>query len=483
MERHFLIKLFLILGLLSPLLWLTSQGFSLTGVSEVGETLVRTFIQAGLSTVLALALGVLSTLGILALQTPRTVFFWESFLLLPQWIPVIFILLSSFAWAHAAGINPQGLGFVIGIHACINSGLVTVALLRALRSNLGGAFELARIEGASLYQLWTVLLKEFSGTLTFVGFCIFCFCFSSFAIPLMVGGSQAASLEVLIFKKIAVEYDLSGAVTVAWIQMIFLFFFSYILYHTKLQSSFLKTSQDLKFLSLPLLAPLPLLTSGFVLSGLLFFNSGGERIFSVWPWEDFALATWKTFLLGWLVGLESLALMALMVWIFPRGFFRRFLLGFVAPSSVITGMALLLTSSEDVLPLFKISLGLTLIFVPACYRLFVDPLCQRLKDQVEVAQVLGATNSLIFKTITWPRGIGPLTTASGLCALWACGDFALSSLIAKTPLTLGLVTKSLLESYRLRAATDLLWILLAVGIICFLSFLSLGQVLKRRVEI
>ena len=68
---------------------------------------------------------------------------------------------------------------------------------------------------------------------------------------------------------------------------------------------------------------------------------------------------------------------------------------------------------------------------------------------------------------------------SGLGALWACGDFALSGMLLGDDMTLALQMKSLFTNYRLEQALVLLIPLVILSVIIFLIFQGLSYVCRR----
>jgi thiamine transport system permease protein len=67
-----------------------------------------------------------------------------------------------------------------------------------------------------------------------------------------------------------------------------------------------------------------------------------------------------------------------------------------------------------------------------------------------------------------------------LAALWASGDFALSSLVAYQDLTVAMLVDELMSSYRLELATWLMAPMLLAGFGCGALFLGAGYVTSRK---
>ena len=199
------------------------------------------------------------------------------------------------------------------------------------------------------------------------------------------------------------------------------------------------------------LAPLALLLFG-VCDGVVpgvreFIRLGG-------PTSDLAELFFNSAIVAFLTGTLTATALLVLAYSPPSGRTRRFLIGFAAPSSVLIGLSLLIIwRAIGLATLIKISVGLTLTLVPALYRLQWDGLLQSLSGQIRIADSLGASPALIFTRILIPQVAKTLGVLSGLAALWAWGDFALSHVIAEGPVTLALTAQSLLNSYHLNAAT------------------------------
>jgi thiamine transport system permease protein len=180
-------------------------------------------------------------------------------------------------------------------------------------------------------------------------------------------------------------------------------------------------------------------------------------------------------------GTLTAACLMLLAFIEPRGFWRKLLLGYVAPSSVVTGFALLIAwRALGFATYVKIVIALTLIGVPAFYRLYWDASLTSLRAQRLVALTLGAGEFLAFRRIVFPQLIKPASFIAGLASLWAWGDFALSRTIAERDVTLGMMTQSLMSTYRFEIATFLVWVLLFGGAATFFIFEGVGRVLGQK---
>jgi thiamine transport system permease protein len=314
---------------------------------------------------------------------------------------------------------------------------------------------------------------------------VFAVCFSSFAVPLVLGGSQATTMEVLIFQKIRVAGDWPGALGLASIQLASVLVLSSLLRREPgaalsgrmSNAPLLSWKPGVAFA----LAPVAVLVFG-LLDGVV---AGARQLFAMeMLLKGFPALLGGSIVVGAGVATLTTAFLLLLAYVGPRGWLRRFLIAYVAPSSVLTGFSLLvLWRDADAIPAFaRVIFGVTLVTVPGFYRLQWDATLRSIEGQREMAWLLGAGERLIFKRVVLPQVIRPACFFGGLASLWAWGDFALSSVVAGRTLTLAMLAQSLMESYRLDAATALVWVLLAGGVATFFLFVGVGNVLGSQSE-
>jgi thiamine transport system permease protein len=479
-----IISAFLILLFLSPVVILVGSGLHPSGTfaSETLSVLGYTFTQAFLSAVLALLLGLLGAYGLEAAHVrfgAANGKFLEAISLLPNVAPVLLFLLAVMKFMPGV----QGLSGIVLIHALLNTGLVSVSLLRLFRSKVAGLADLAWIEGSSRFRfLIRVALPVLASDLRMIFIFVFAICFSSLAVPLVIGGSRATTLEVLVWQTLRIDGDFSRAFGIAILQVVAILGFTLILRsRTSATSNEARSAQPLlgSMWGLPVvLFPPALLIASLLdrpwVGASLFFKSdvlAGELVRGFLGSLSVALGS------GFLVG----GCLLLIAFVEPRGVWRRFLLGYVAPSSVITGFAILILWRETGLATyFKIMIALTLMTVPSFYRLYWDATLEALSQQRTVAMSLGASAGLTFRRIVFPQVIRPACFVAGLSSLWAWGDFALSRVVAERDVTLGMTVQSLMSSYRLEIATFLVWILLFGGAMTFFIFEGAGRVLGQK---
>lgn len=474
----------LVLFLLSPFLFLLTQ-FRISSAVDWGEfvwAFRNSFVQALFSAVFSLAFGFWVALGLVSFRqgTRRPLLSaLEILCLLPNFLPPIFILLSALSVIDPF---PMGIVGIVIIHTFMNFGLVAVLLSGFIASKVGGMAELAYIEGASRWQffvrgLFPVLKKD----ILLLGLFIFVVCFGSFSVPLIVGGGKGTTVEVLIYEKIRLSSDWGGAVLLALFQSAFIFLLS-------LLASQGKGSENTRGANLSLLrAPSGVLvvivfsfvymfgyTRGFI-SGLSMISTFYD-LQSALIWNFLG-----TMGLGLSVGLLCYIGMMLIAYCWPRGWFERFLNGYVAPSTSLACFSLLILGpNEGLYPFIKIPVALTLLSLNSLYRMGWDGELHALKTQRTVAYAMGASRSQIFWEILFPQLSDRAGLLAGIASVWACGDFAASRILAHRDLSIAMMTETLMSSYRLNQAIVLSGLIILTGFLCFTICVGGGRVLRQK---
>jgi thiamine transport system permease protein len=445
-------------------------------VDETVSVLGFTFLQAFLSAVLSFAVGLLGAFGLNAFASSgRNLRVAEIFVLLPNAAPVLLLLLAVFKFFPWA----RGFEGILFVHVMLNSGLVAVSLVALFQMKVGGLAELAWIEGATKFQFLRAIWSELKTDFAVLALFVFAICFASFSVPLLIGGSRATTMETLIFQKIRLSGDWGEAVALASIQASAVFLISCFLNF--------RTSPALtpKIIRLPLLSWKPgllplLLPPLLLLFGL--FSGLAKGLGQLAALEMFHIEFWPllqgSVLVGFGTGFLVALLLAILAYVAPKGLARRALLGYAAPSAVLMGFAILFFwRATGFASYIKIVLGLSLASVPAFYRLQWDSVLTALDGQRLVARTLGADDWLIFSKIVWPQIVTPAFRIAGLASVWAWGDFSLSSVVAERTLSLAMVIQGLMGSYRLDAATALVWVIVVGAGLSYLFFKGVGRVL------
>lgn len=473
----------IVLLLLLPFLVLIrfASSWQIAASKEISEVFLFTSLQAFLSASASMMAGILGGLGLiwasrLGAKRARAL---EALVLLPNVAPVLLVILATLKVFPGL----QGLLGIVLIHTLLNAGLVAVVFVRLVKDKISGMAELAWIEGASGWRFFRRGVLPYLRTdLLTVALFVFALCFSSFATPLIVGGSRATTLEVLIYQKIRITADWSGAIGVAVLQMLSILVLSWGL-RRDTGTTFAARGADTPLLAwkwglVPALLPAGLLAWGLI-DG---WSRGASQLASMGIWSrDIPRLALGSLIVGLGTGVTVVFLLLLIAFVYPSGLFRRFMVGYVAPSTVLMGFALLVAwRAMGLASYLKIILGLSLIMVPSFYRLQWDSTLRSLQGQRDVARVLGAGDVLIFVRVLLPQVVRPAFFIAGVASLWAWGDFALSAVVAERDLTIAMLVQSLMESYRLDAATVLVWTVIAGGALSFLLFNGVGRVIGTK---
>ncbi len=474
----------LVLFLVFPFVFLIYQ-FRIVGLPDMGEfwwAFKNSFIQSFFSAVLSLVLGFWAATGLIGISGTRYAWsrpFLEILCLLPNFLPPLFILLSIL---NAIDPFPMGLSGIIIIHTLMNFGLTAILLVGIFESKVGTLAELAYVEGASRWLFYTKgLFPYLKKDLFLLGLFVFVVCFGSFAVPLIVGGGRGTTLEVLIYEKIRLSNDWGGAVLIAFVQSLFIFSLS--LVAGRGQSAWNARPSNLSLLKGYSGIVLILGVSAVYLIGYVQgFIEGLPMISTLYDLQS-ALA-WNflgSLAIGLTTGLCCFFILMLIAFVSPKKWFGRFLSGYVAPSTALACFCLLIMGpNEGLYPFLKIPLALVLLSITSLFRMGWDSELQKLEPQVTVAYTMGASSWQCFREVLLPQLLTRAGLLSGLASVWACGDFAVSRILAHRDVTLAMTTETLMSSYRLHQAIVLSSLVVVTGVVCFLIFAGGSRVLSRK---
>jgi thiamine transport system permease protein len=351
-----------------------------------------------------------------------------------------------------------------------------------VESKIGSLAELAYVEGASRWQFlrngfWPLIKND----LFLLGLFVFSVCFGSFAVPLIVGGGKGTTIEVLIYEKVRLSNNWSEAVILALFQSLFIFGVSMMARKGGARSS--EKIANLKILRMFSGVGVLLLITLFSFYGYLQGVIEGVRQISSF-YEIQSTLIWNFFgsiLLGSLTGLLSFATLLVIAYGWSKAWFEKFLSGYMAPSTALCCFAfLILGPNESFWPFLKIPLAFNLLCIGSLYRMGWDGILRSLENQMSIAKTLGANSTLIFKDILLPQIAGRAALLAGVASVWACGDYAVSRILAHRDLTLSMTTETLMSSYRLGMATLLSLTLVLCGAICFFIMIGVGHVVRRK---
>jgi thiamine transport system permease protein len=448
--------------------------------AEWWPALTAAFAQAILSASGSLLVGWLLFLTLQSWPPGRARTFFEFGLLLPNMVPPLFVALGLLNLVTVFVSFPYGVGAVIAAHVLLNSGLVAIALDRLVHARLGGMAEVCWIMGAKPALFWRkVAWPYLRADLACLYLFVFSLCFTSFSLPLLLSGDRASTLELVIYDTIRIDGRWDKAVLLAAFQASVLLAMAWLLPQPFWPPR--PARQNLDYLSWRpgrwlVLLPAAILFLGWVAGACAGLSAHWDPGFVATLWG----AGLTTFIIALAVGLLHLLIFLLIAYVSPHARLRRFLNGYLSPSPVITGFALLLVPGEgEVWSILKTILALTLISLPLLYRWIVHSAIVGVSGQVNMARTLGASWSAILFDIVWPQVSSPLMRACGLAALWASGDFALTGILAGNVSTLPLVMEGLIGNYRMEMAQVLMIPLVAIGLGTYYLFVRAEKYVSR----
>lgn len=421
-------------------------------------------------------------MGLCSIRRPNWLKAVELLILLPVWLPTLFVLLGILSFVTLWAKFPFGIFGVILVHVWINTGLVAVSLSRLLRARLGKQIELAWVEGSSRAQfLRRGLWPQLKGEILLIGVVVFSFCLTSLAIPLIAGGPQAATMDVYAYQQVQWGMGLKVAVGIACIEMLLLALLG------RLAARPTTARRD-EVLNLRLVSSHSGLIAVVFLSLVLlvaaFWSapSGWSQLQTTPELQEVLHRTiGGTVLVSVLAGLSIFLMMSLVAYVQPHRGLRNWLLGLSSPSTMLVGLALFALGPAIGIAVWpKLVIGFTLLAFPPLYRWLIDSALEALYNQVQVARTLGASWGKIWWHLTMPQISAEIGLAAALASLWAAGDFALSGLIASQDITLAMVIEGLLSSYRLELATWLMAYLMVVALGVAGFFIGAGYVFGRK---
>ena len=219
----------LIAGLIGTMFWsiLSAASGSAAGSgSDIGYLIYITILQASLSTVLSLIVGIALAWALNRLRFPGRdllVGLFASAIVTPG-IIVAFGLIAVWGragWLGGLNVPIFGLGGVVAAHVILDAALAARILLARL-----DAIPDARLKTGQSLALspWTrfatIDWPAIRGTLPGLAAIIFLLAFTSFPIVLLLGGGPAVqTLEVAIYSAVRLDFDLVLAVQLALIQI------------------------------------------------------------------------------------------------------------------------------------------------------------------------------------------------------------------------------------------------------------------------
>ncbi len=195
-----------------------------------------TLFQATLSTLFSALLGTLLAWSLA--HQPRffsrslLIALFSSSLVLPTIIVVFGLItilgrngwlnhLSNYLFHHSFEGFLYGLSGILIAHTYLNASFAARGLLHSFESIPKERYKLAKSLGFSTFKRFVVIeFPAIKSTLFSISSTIFLLCFTSFAIVLILGGNPSYNtLEVAIYEAVKLDFDISFALELAFVQL------------------------------------------------------------------------------------------------------------------------------------------------------------------------------------------------------------------------------------------------------------------------
>jgi thiamine transport system permease protein len=210
-------------GLVPLLVFAAAQGGQFALDAYVWRILGFTLLQAGLSTVLSLAVAIPAARARAFRPFPGRGLLL-AFFAVPQALPAIVVVLALVELYGESGwfgglFSLYGLSGILLAHVFFNLALALRFCLEALEDVTPENLRLADQLGFSSRARWQHLeWPALRPLLPRLAALIFLLCAASFVVVLTLGGPSATTLEVAIYQSLRMDFDVSRAVTLALLQ-------------------------------------------------------------------------------------------------------------------------------------------------------------------------------------------------------------------------------------------------------------------------
>lgn len=444
-------------------------------------TLLRSLLQSFLSACSSVLIGSLLSLGLLSLRSGRLHTCFSVFLLLPVFLPQLVVASSVVYWFFFIDLHWFGLPGVVVAHTITNAGLVAVLVDQYTRSSLSGSLLVSQVMGSSQrQQLWRVWLPQVWPRLSTLFLLVFAFCIMSFVSPLLISPTEPWSLEVLIFEMLRSSDHYKQAIYLSIYQSVIVLALAWWLVPAK-EAPNSGESYPFRF-RMPWLLSIGIAIFIFLFVGLgtEFLNAssslkqtGGLFV------QEWSVALMGSVQVGLVAVLMTFCLLVVTVLARPTLRLHRFLTGFVPLSPVVLAFSLwMLGGNNGSLSVFKIGLGVSILYFPLLYRWKLGGQLQSLQSQALVAKSLGASDLLIFKRVYWPQCAATVIDLTSVLSMWAVGDLVMVAVLGfRSGGTLPQLVQTMLTSYRPELAALTTVSLLGLGLLFVLVIQLLFAIL------
>ena len=406
--------------------------------------------------------------------------FFEFLVLIPSFLPSLMVMISVLVLLP---FFPFGFWGVVGMHTLIEVGLIVVFLTRWLEVKLRAYEPIFELYPKSLFRQWALTWPLLKRELYMVFGFLFVFYLTSLSVPIIMSGADRyVSLEYLIYASLKNSNDWNTALNFYLLQISFILLCLSFLPQRELEDQ--RTEPIIlgghrRGISIAFLAfvPVALCLLGFVTH---FF--AGLQATQREPME-FGNAVVGSLLLAFLSAAFVFIFLSVLSFFYQKASTRKYLQLWTIPSGVVIGFFWQQqVASTALVSLIALAAICAFLFLPTLAKLGVYQQIEKIHEQIEMAEILGASQFKIFKSITFPLILPWLALSMGLASLWAMGDFAISRLFVRGDLTLALKMQSLVEQYRWDHALFLAWFLLFMSAAVFLFFGGFAFVAYKKLK-
>jgi len=486
---------------------------------EISRILRNTLLQAGLSTLLSIALAIpfaralarrphfpgrrlLIQLSSLSLVIPSMVAVFGIAAVFGRsgWLNQ---LLSTLGYSQTISI--YGLTGILLAHVFFNLPLATRVFLAALESLPGETWRLSRQLGLppiSIFRLieWPLLRSVIPG----IAGLIFMLCFTSFSIVLTLGGGPKwSSLEVAIYQALRFDFDIARGVVLAFVQisssLMLLAVFSSARRGFSFQNSRDQHSErhdGASRLSRIVDTSIIALLAVFLLSPLLAVLIRGlsPALLPMISNPAFVQAAISSLIISLCAACITMLLSLPIAFLYKnlqdkaKGRWRTLLdtgsslILVVPPLTLGMGLFLLLRDFGGLseMGVYLVILINGMLAVPFALRILQPAIIASAQQVDRLSNSLGVRGWALFKLIYWPHIRRPIAFATALAATLSMGDMGVIALFGTQDLsTLPLLIYRLFGAYHMQEAAAVAMLL---SLLCLILFRGIEFLLGGRPE-
>lgn len=449
---------------------------------KLWEMYVASTQQALASVALTTALGAMVAGGLLWYRhrfQGRGLVVVEYLIALPSLLPSLFVIISVLS---VVPHFPFGMKGVVLLHALSMMGFAGLLFLRLVDDKWGTHSVVAQTLGARGTFFFRKMFPLLARDAALIIIVLFFYFLTSISIPLIIGGTAFTSVEKTIYDQLAITHDPNKAFHYFLLQSLILIPMFVLAQSYSTRS--VVTSEPMRLCHSRLGFFVAWVPTAILILGLVLRLMPGLRAIMIYPEFSRSLPVVLTgsMLLGFLAGGFCTLLLAVWTLLSLKTQTRKLLRVLCVPSVSIVAYGFSLWATEGETAFLFAALALTVIFAPVLFRLGVYQQMLRLQTQIDSARQMGATTLFLFRRVVWPQVSPTLFLLSGLCAVWAMSDFAVSRLILERDWSLGLWIQSLMHQYRWDVAVAGCWLLILCGFLVFLFFWSVARVSGQKLK-